>query len=63
MVPDIDFELTKPVSVAGESKDNAAAEVRDLKQILAAESAAVETYKQLLRKFSDFKGLHDLKDI
>lgn len=63
MVPDIDFELTKPVSVERESKDNTAAEVRDLKQILAAESAAVETYKQLLRKFPDFKGLHDLKDI
>ena len=63
MVPDIDFELTKPVPIAREAKDNAAAEVRDLKQILAAESKAVETYKQLLRKFSDFKGVHDLKDI
>ena len=64
MVPaDIDFELTKPVPVAHESKDNAAAEVRDLKKILAAESSAVETYKQLLKKFQDFKGFNDLKDI
>lgn len=63
MVPDIDFELTKPVPVAQETKDNAAAEVRDLKKILAAESAAVETYKQLLKKFPDFKGVSDLKDI
>ena len=63
MVPDIDFELTKPVPVARETKDNAAAEVRDLKQILAAENTAVETYKQLLRRFPEFKGQHDLKDI
>lgn len=63
MVPDIDFELTKPVPVAQETKDKAVAEVRDLKKILAVESAAVETYKQLLRKFPDFKGLNDLKEI
>lgn len=63
MVPDVDFELTKPVPVARETKDNAAAEVRDLKQILAAESTAVETYKQLLRRFPEFNGQHDLKDI
>lgn len=63
MAPDIDFELTKPVPVAQETKDNTVAEVRDLKKILAAESAAVETYKQLLKKFPDFKGLNDLKDI
>lgn len=63
MVPDINFELTKPAPVAQETKDNAIAEVRDLKKILATESAAVETYRQLLRKFSDFKGLNDLKDI
>lgn len=63
MVPDIDFELTKPVPVAHETKDNAVAEVRDLKKILAAEISAVETYKQLLKKFQEFKGLNDLKDI
>lgn len=63
MVADIDFELTQPVPVAHETKDNAAAEVRDLKKILAAESAAVETYRLLLKKFPDYKGLNEFKDI
>ncbi len=63
MAPDFDFELTKPVPVARETKDDTASEVRDLKKILAAEGAAVETYKKVLRKFPDFKQLNDFKDI
>lgn len=63
MAGNIDFELTKPVSVAKEVKDNTAAEVKDLKKILLAENSAIEVYKQVLRKFPDYEGNNDLKNI